>query len=150
MLWDLKTAQQTAIAITVSNEEGTRLGKGHRQCYQVTFPLIHGHAKPQTAWKQKMSYACHKFYVLDLPLIKQDYKLCGKPDFAFQFSLKSMLMCKKFCLLGPRSCFNLTCFLLIQDQARPPLKMRMVRDSQQTGAGCLEIFTRQDRVMVCS
>lgn len=60
-----------------------------------------------------MSYACHKFYVLDLPLIKQDYKLCGKPDIAFQFSLKSTLTCKKFCLLGPRSCFNLTSFLLI-------------------------------------
>ena len=84
--------------------------RGHKRCYEVTFPLIHGPNKPQTARKQKMSCGCHKFYVLDLPLIKPDYKLCGKPDFAFQFSLKSMLTCGKFCLLGPCSCWNLTSF----------------------------------------
>lgn len=68
----------------------------------MTFPLNCGPTTPQTARKWKMSCGggC-EFYVLDLPLIKPGYKLCGEPDFAFQFSQKSMLTRRKFCLSGP-------------------------------------------------
>lgn len=57
--------------------------RGHKAVLGGNIPQIHG---PEEA--EDTCGCCHKFHVLDLPLIKSGCKFIGKPDGAFWFSLQ--------------------------------------------------------------
>lgn len=68
-VWDLRTAHQKATAAAVTSGEEAEMEHSHWS---------------MDLRKQKMTCGCcHKFHVLDLPLIKPGCKLCVKPDGAF-------------------------------------------------------------------